>query len=140
MGEGSGVVSIFHASEILRVMEAKLDSVTVLVGNSEDGTFSGFEARFRGEEVAAYYEGEDDKVTCTLYRCETDRGRHYYRVHEADETDPRAPRYELLPYKEDDSGRDWRRLNYDVLHDAKEVLERWPLFAGALGILDGRDI
>lgn len=65
-----------------------MDTVTVLVGKKESDTFDGFRARFKGEEVASYKEGKDDKITCTLYRCETHRGRHYYRVHEAGETDP----------------------------------------------------
>lgn len=56
-------------------MEGKLDTVNVLVGKSEGDAFSGFIDRFGGEEVAAYHEGEDNAITCTLYLCQTDRGR-----------------------------------------------------------------
>jgi hypothetical protein len=35
-------------------MGARLDFVTVLVGNSEGGTFDGFKARFEGEQVTGF--------------------------------------------------------------------------------------
>ncbi len=117
-----------------------MGSVTVLVGNSEGGAFSGFKARFKGQEVGAYYEGEEDGVTCTLYLCETSQGRHYYRVHEADETNTRAPRYELFPYNEGSRRSGGRYPDYDTLLEAYEVLERWPMFVEDLNILTVRDI
>lgn len=117
-----------------------MDSVTVLVGNSQSGAFSGFIARFKGEEVAAYYEGENNAITCTLYLCETYQGRHYYRVHEADETNTRAPRYELFPYKQDARQGGGRYPDYGTYLEARNILERWPMFAEHLGILTVRDI
>lgn len=125
----------------MRATEGKvLDTITVLVGNSESGSFDGFKAQFEGEEVASYKEGEDDKITCTLYRCEIHQGRSYYRVHEADEANSRSPRYELLPIRENGDVERGRYPDYGTYYEANEVLKRWPMFADALDILYERVI
>ncbi len=67
--------------------------VRVLVGKREGGTFAGYWARFEGHQVGRY---ENKGVIFTLYRS-TAVNYEGYRVHVSNETNPKAPTYELLP-------------------------------------------
>ena len=67
--------------------------VKVLVWNSKPDKLRGFWAEFEGEEINSY---QDDGIVYTLYKC-TYYDFEAYRVHVKDETNPKAPKYELLP-------------------------------------------
>jgi hypothetical protein len=73
-------------------------TIVLVVGdcNSEDGTFEGFKARFEGEKVSTFAAG--DRWRFTLYKCGWNQYRGY-RVYEADERQPKSPRYELTPHE-----------------------------------------
>jgi hypothetical protein len=95
--------------------------VQVVVGERAQGTFTGFLAEFEGEEIASYvHEG----VVYTLYRV-TSVNFEGYRVHIADETNHKDPKYELLPY---DVGQAERRRRYDALFRKADIAQNYPLF------------
>ncbi len=97
--------------------------VRVLVGKREGGVFAGYWARFEGRQVGRY---EDKGVIFTLYRSTT-VDFEGYRVHVSNETNPKAPTYELLPVKEDSPGRD-TLPNYSDLYTPREIAKQYPLF------------
>src|ERR687893_962553 len=74
--------------------------VKVLVAQRAGESFPGFWAEFEGEKVSSYEDTRGDKhIVYTLYRC-TAYTWEAYRVHIADESNPDAPVYELLPFEE----------------------------------------
>ena len=99
--------------------------VKVLVGKREEGKFVGHWAEFAGEKVGSYADVPD--VVYTLYKY-TDPNYTYdaYRVHFADERDPRNPIYRLLPYNEES-----RR--YEQPYTNAIIAEEYPLFIKHLG-------
>src|SRR3954447_20473574 len=109
-------------------------SVKILVGKRESGRFSGYWAEFEGEVVSSY---EDKDVVYTLYRC-TAYNWEAYRVHISDETRPKAPVYELLPYAEGEMPGDL--LNYHEPYTKEQVVTDHPLFIKALDFLNTRDV
>jgi hypothetical protein len=97
--------------------------VRFLVGKREGGTSAGYWARFEGRQVGRY---EDKGVIFTLYSSTAgpDEG---YRVHVLNETNPKAPTYELLPVNEDSLGRG-TLPDYSDLYAPRDIAEQYPLF------------
>ncbi len=100
--------------------------VKVLVGHHEVEKFSGFWAEFEGEKVDSYEDKRGDKnIVYTLYRCTAYRSEAY-RVHIADESDPGAPVYKLLP---DENPHDRvPRKQYWEPWDIEAIAKEYPLF------------
>jgi hypothetical protein len=101
--------------------------VKVLVGQRDGDRFLGFWAEFMGEKVSSYEDPRADKrIVYTLYRC-TAYNWEAYRVHIADESNPRAPVYELLPYEHDPNiagvGPD-----YSEPYVKEQIAAQYPLF------------
>lgn len=99
----------------------------VLVGQRTGDRFHGFWAEFEGEEVSWYEDTRGDKkIVYTLYRC-TAYQWEAYRVHIADESNPSAPVYELLPFERDPqiqgAGPD-----YSEPWDKRQIAAEYPLF------------
>ena len=76
-----------------------------------------------------------DEVTYTLFRCTEEDSPAYYRVYEADETDPYSPAYRLHPYNTEEEGETERHPSYreHTIYNARDVVSRWPLFAQHTG-------
>ena len=116
-----------------------MESVEVVVGqyDSDKGVFRGFKACFMGEKIADFKAG--DRRRFTLYRCGWNKYEGY-RVHEADETNPKLPRYDLLPHEgQKIDPNDLHRV-YHRLYRPSEVAEQWPVFAGEVDALQTTDI
>jgi hypothetical protein len=101
--------------------------VKVLVGQRQGDRFPGFWANFKGEKVSSYEDTTGEKhIVYTLYRC-TDYSGEAYRVHIADESNPEAPVYELLPFEEDQHimgiGPD-----YSEPYVKEQIAAKFPLF------------
>jgi hypothetical protein len=103
--------------------------VSVLVGErSEEGRFAGFRAQFQGREIASYTDARGGcRITYTLYRC-TAYQYEAYRVHVADESDPRSPRYELHPSGES-TGLSGVSRDYSEPFDKRQAVDAYPIFA-----------
>ena len=101
--------------------------VKVLVGQRQGDRFPGFWANFEGEKVSSYEDTRGEKhIVYTLYRC-TAYSWEAYRVHIADESNPEAPVYELLPFEEDQHimgiGPD-----YSEPYVKEQIAAKFPLF------------
>jgi len=59
-----------------------MEAIELVIGNCERGAFTGFKARFHGEEVASYE--VEERLALRLYRCEWG-DYDGYRVHKTDE-------------------------------------------------------
>jgi len=113
-----------------------MEPIEVLIGDSEQrGTFTGFKARFLGEEISCYE--VEDRLVFRLYRCGWG-DYDGYRVHKTDETEPFNPKYELTPV--DVEVPDALNTEYFSLYEANEIVSYYPFFAEHVGYLDTRDI
>ena len=113
-----------------------MEPIEVLIGDSEQrGTFWGFKARFRGEELASYE--AEERLVFRLYRCEWG-DYDGYRVHKADEREPFHPVYELTPVDAEDP--EAPNTEYFSLYEANEIVSYFPFFAAHVGFLETRDI
>jgi hypothetical protein len=90
--------------------------VKVPVGrvDAKKGAFDGFFAEFEGKFVSSY---EHAGAVYTLYEC-TAYDFKAYRVHTANETDPKAPVYALHP----------SRGAYERPYHESDVAAEYPLF------------
>ena len=113
-----------------------MEPIEVLIGDSERrGTFWGFKARFRGEELVAYE--AEERVVYRLYRCGWG-DYDGYRVYKSDEREPFLPVNELTPVDvEDPEAPD---TEYFYLYEANEIVSYYPFFAAQVGFLKTRDI
>jgi hypothetical protein len=84
---------------------------------SELGAFTGFKARFHGEEVASYE--VEERLVYLLYRCGWG-DYDGYRVHKTDERNPFDPEYELTPIDVEDPSSP--NTEYHSLYEAKEIV------------------
>ena len=91
--------------------------VKVPVGSidAKKGEFVGFFAEFEGKAVSSY---EHEGAVYTLYEC-TAYNFKAYRVHIANETDPKSPVYELRPSS---------RKAYERPYRVNDVAAEYPLF------------
>lgn len=113
--------------------------VRVLVGERSGPTFPGFWAEFEGEEVSSYADTRaDKKIVYTLYRC-TAYNFEAYRVHIADESDPKTPVYELLPVDRDSrSGRG--RPDFSEVWTKEDIAAEYPLFLKDMDYFETRKV
>jgi hypothetical protein len=102
---------------------------------SELGAFTGFKARFHGEEVASYE--VEKRLVYLLYRCGWG-DYDGYRVHKTDERNPFDPKYELTPIDVEDPSSP--NTEYHSLYEAKEIVSYFPMFARHIEFLKTRDI
>jgi hypothetical protein len=113
--------------------------VKVLVGERSGPSFPGFWAEFEGEEVSSYEDTRGDKnIVYTLYRC-TAYNYEAYRVHIADESDPKTPVYELLPV-ERDTRSGGGRPDYSGVWMKENIAENYPLFLKDMNYFTTRNI
>jgi hypothetical protein len=114
--------------------------IEVLVGNVEQGAFTGFKACFDGEEVARYQ--VEERLVFTLYKCGWGEYEGY-RVHKSDETDPFDPKYDLTPVDVVDPSAP--NPEYHSLYEPAEIVSYFPMFAEEIfaeemEVLEVRDI
>jgi hypothetical protein len=113
--------------------------VKVLVGQRSGGKFAGFYAEFEGEEVSSYKDERAEKnIVYTLYGC-TAYQFEAYRVHIADESNPDAPVYELLPF-EGDLRRGGGRPDYSEPWTVEDIAEHFPLFLKDMDYFESRTV
>jgi hypothetical protein len=94
--------------------------VKVLVGKKKGDKFPGYWAEFEGEEASSYEDTRGEKkIVYTLYRC-TAYTDEAYRVHVADESNPKNPVYALHPLSE--------RSGYDEAFEKEDIAANFPLF------------
>ena len=112
-----------------------MELIEVLVGDSERGAFTGFKARFHGEEVACYQ--AEERLVFRLYRCGWG-DYEGYRVHKTDEKEPFNPKYELTPVDVEDPSAP--NTEYYSLYEPGEIVSYFPMFAKDIEFLTTRDI
>jgi hypothetical protein len=112
-----------------------MEPIEVLIGDSEQGAFRAFKARFYGEELARYQ--VEERLVFRLYRCGWG-DYDGYRVHKTDEREPFNPKYELTPIDVEDP--EAPNTEYFSLYEAKEIVWYFPFFADHVGLLETRDI
>lgn len=101
------------------------ETVRVLVGQHREGRYRGFWAEFEGERVSSFEDTRADKnIVYTLYRC-TAFVDEAYRVHIADESNPDAPVYEVLP---NESPYEPGVRSYSEAWEKETIAEKFPLF------------
>jgi hypothetical protein len=123
----STLVSVDWSSEFMELVE-------VVVGqyDSDKDVFKGFKACFMGEKISDFMAG--DRRRFTLYKCGWNR-LEGYRVYDSDETNPRSPRYELMPHEGQKVDPNDPHRVYHRLYGPSEVVEHWPVFAGEVDAL-----
>lgn len=112
-----------------------MEQVEVLIGNTHEGAFNGFKARFRGELVVSYE--VEDGLIYTLYKCGWG-DYEGYRVYKVDEANPFNCAYELTPYEPEDPLS--RGTEYYTLYEARDIVSYFPMFARYVDFLETRDI
>jgi hypothetical protein len=113
--------------------------VKVLVAQRAGESFPGFWAEFEGEKVSSYEDTRGDKnIVYTLYRC-TAYNYEAYRVHIADESNPNAPVYELLPFS-GDTRPGGGRPDYSQPWEKENIAEKHPLFLKDIDYFDTRNV
>jgi hypothetical protein len=112
-----------------------VELIEVLIGNSDQGTFRGFKARFHGEEMACYE--MEERLVFRLYRCGWG-DYDGYRVHKSDESEPFNPKYELTPVDVQDPSAP--NTEYYSLYEANEIVSYFPFFARHVEALRTRNI
>jgi hypothetical protein len=121
------------------VFEERRAVAKVLVGERVDGEFRGFWAEFEGEEVSSYKDTRgDNNIVYTLYSAHPHRFEAY-RVHIADESDPKEPVYKLRPFSGElrpGSGR----LNFAEAWTASDIVEEYPLFLKDMDYFETRHV
>jgi hypothetical protein len=117
----------------------KSQTVRVLVAKRTEGRFRGFWAEFEGEKVSCYEKTNtrgEKNIVYTLYKC-TAYHDEVYRVHIADESNPDAPVYELLP---DESPYEPGARDYSDPWDKEKIAEQFPLFLKDMDYFRSRSI
>jgi hypothetical protein len=112
-----------------------MELIEVLIGDSEQGSFRGFKARFHGEEVAHHQ--VEERIVFRLYRCGWG-DYDGYRVHKTDENEPFNPKYYLTPCDVEDPAAP--NTEYYSLYEPSEIVSYYPMFANDIEFLPTRDI
>ena len=113
--------------------------VQVVVGQRDGDRFPGFLAEFEGEKVSSYEvtRGEG-RIVYTLYKC-TAYSFDAYRVHIADESNPKAPVYELHPFTTDPHIVGISP-DYSEPYDKNQLAAEYPLFLKDIDFFDVRRV